>query len=169
MLLGETSFRSPATEKACSKKNCDALASPGAQVRSIVALECYSSFVVSFHPRVIHCPYVLITCISSPPNLDEPIQPPIKLLAPDRHLHSIERVLHNEVGIQFIHLLYHSIHVGLLRLRHQQELGPRLCLEALQAEVTLLHDFDASRAVGKGRWRHHVVLRRDVGYARGRR
>lgn len=68
---------------------------------------------------------------------------PIPRLTPDRHLHLIKRVLHDKVGIQLVHLPHNDIDVGLMRLREEEELGPRQGLEAGQAERLAFEDLEA--------------------------
>lgn len=96
----------------------------------------------------IHSPHPSLA--PSPPNLDKPIQPPVKLLTPNGHLDRIKRILHDEIRIQLIYLLHHRIHIRLLGFRKQQEFDARLRLEALDAEVRGLEDFDARGAHGEG-------------------
>lgn len=81
---------------------------------------------------------ILQVAPSSPPDLDETIQPSIELLAPDWHLDGVERVLHDVVCIQFVYLLHHRIHIRLLGLSEEQELDAGLRLETLYAEVRAL-------------------------------
>ena len=68
---------------------------------------------------------------------------PIKRLAPHRHLQLIERVLHHIVRVQLINAPHDDLHVRLLRLREEQELGARHRLEAGQAEERRLQHLDA--------------------------
>lgn len=75
------------------------------------------------------------TASSTPSDFDKAIQPPIELLAPNRHLNGIERILHDVIRIQFIYPLHHSIDIRLLGLSEEQELDTGLCLETLDAEV----------------------------------
>jgi hypothetical protein len=106
----------------------------------------FSAFFLLIQVRGIIFP----TRRPSPPDLDEAIQAPIKLLAPNRHLDGIERVLHDVVGIQLIYLLHHCVHIGLLRLSEEQELDTGLCLETLDAEVGAFEDFNTGRVDREG-------------------
>lgn len=83
----------------------------------------------STQPRVV-CPWneVLHPIRSSSPYPSA--QPPIKLLTSHRHLQSIERILHNVVRVEFVHLSHNGIAIRLMRFREEQELHPRRCLKA---------------------------------------
>ena len=91
----------------------------------------------------------------STPHLHKPIQPSVKLLTPYWHLHGIERVLHDIVGVQFVYLLHHAVDVRLLWLGEEEEFGTGERLEALHAEVRRFEDFDARCAGGEGRGREN--------------
>lgn len=82
----------------------------------------------------------------SSPDLYKTIQPSIEFLAPDRHLHSVERVLHDVVCVQFIYLLHHRVYVRLLGLCEEEEFDTGLRLETLNTEVRAFQDFDTSCA-----------------------
>ena len=84
-------------------------------------------------------------------HLDEAVQATVELVAPNGHLDSVERVLHDVVGVQLVDFLHHDVDIGLLRLSEEKKLGARLCLEALNAEMAGLEDLDAGGAVDKGR------------------
>nr|POF26283.1 hypothetical protein CFP56_22432 [Quercus suber] len=67
----------------------------------------------------------------------------LKLLHPHRHLHAIERVLHDIVPIQLIAPPHHHIRIWLFGAREEQELDPRWRLETRQAEMAGLDALDA--------------------------
>jgi hypothetical protein len=58
----------------------------------------------------------------------------IKRLTPDGHLHLIEWVLGHIIRVQLVHLPHDQIHIRLLRLCEQQELGTADSLKRSQAE-----------------------------------
>lgn len=62
-------------------------------------------------------------------------QLPVKHVGPDRHLELIERVLHDIVRVEIIHLANRDVHICLRRVREQQKLDARHGREALQPEV----------------------------------
>lgn len=75
--------------------------------------------------------------------LDISPQLPLPNITPNGHLHLIKRILHNIIRIKLINSLRNSIDIWLIRFREQQELGPRQCLKALQAEVFCFQHFYA--------------------------
>jgi len=74
-------------------------------------------------------------CLWLTPHLYKSIQSTVEFLAPYWHLHSIERVLHDIVGVQLIDPPHHRVDIWLVGLRKEQELDTGLRLEALHAEV----------------------------------
>lgn len=77
------------------------------------------------------------------PSPNPSAQPPIKLLAPHRHLQRIERILHHIVGIELIDLPHNSIAIRLMRLRKQQKLDTRRRLKARQPEIRAFEHLEA--------------------------
>jgi hypothetical protein len=99
-------------------------------------------------------------------HFDESIQASIELLAPDRHLNRIKRVLHDEVGIELVNLPHHAVNVRLLGFGEQQKLGPRLRLETLHAEVARFEDLESAGAINEWRGREGAVIRWSCGSRR---
>ena len=102
--------------------------------------------IASMPPCFQRLPMSSYVASSSSPDFYESIQSPVKLFAPDRHLHCVEWVLHHIVCIQLVYLLHHCVHIRLLRLREEEELHSRLCLKALYAEMRAFQNFNAGRA-----------------------
>ena len=90
-------------------------------------------------PALLYYPAPFATLSSRPHKL---IQAPIKLVASNRHLQRIKRILHHKIRVQLVALLDDDIDICLGRLREQQELDSRRRLEAAQAEVRRFQDFE---------------------------
>ena len=73
---------------------------------------------------------------------------PIKCFTPNWHFQLIEGVLRHIVRIQLVHLPCDDIDVWLVWLGEQEKLCARKCLEASQAEMGRLEDFNACSLVG---------------------
>lgn len=74
-------------------------------------------------PFIVDMPFLYPNL--STPDLDIRIQPRIKLGTPYRHLHSVERIFHNKIGIQLVNPPDNHIHIRLCRFREQQEFRSR--------------------------------------------
>ena len=68
---------------------------------------------------------------------------PIEPLTPNRHLHLIEGILHDIVGVQLIDAAHDDLHIWLLGFREEEELGPREGLETGQAEEGRFENLEA--------------------------
>jgi len=101
--------------------------------------------------------------VSSTPHPDITIQPTVELLAPDRHLHRVERILHNKVCIKFIYSLDDNIDIRLHRFCEEQEFCACERLETRQPEVGGLEDFETRGSQGEivGRILRDRVLGRE--------
>lgn len=79
------------------------------------------------------------------PNTNPRPHSPLKFLTPDRHLQTVERILHDKVGIQLMALPQRlsNLPFSLHRVRKQQELDPRDGLVAAHGEAGSLEAFDA--------------------------
>ena len=81
---------------------------------------------------------------------------PLELVASNRHLEAVERVLHDIVRVQLIALAQDDVRVALRRLGEEQELCARGCLVAGHEEARGLQAFDAG-AVAWGGARRQVA------------
>jgi hypothetical protein len=95
------------------------------------------------------CVTYLILSTASRLGLDETVQRHVKLMTPDWHLHRVEGILHDEIGVQLVDLAYDDLDVGLRGLRQHQELCARGRLEAVEPKVRGLEHLDAGRPHGE--------------------
>ena len=76
---------------------------------------------------------------------------PLESLTAHRHLQLIEGILHHVIRIQLVHLPHHNVHIRLLGLREEQELGPAGRLEAREPEQGRFEHLEAGRGGAWGR------------------